>query len=144
MSTAAQLIQEKLSPPVKNLIFALTLIAMAAPVSAEKPKKSPATAADAAEPIVGRWKRDDPKTEKKEDTIWTFSAKGTVERHSRNFHEQGKWKKIKDTETPSYQCVMNGGAAVINLTYLAVPEHISLHSADTHAKYGTLVRLQIK
>lgn len=128
-----------------HLFFALALIAMAAPASAEKPKKSPAeTAVASSEPIVGKWKRDVQKNGKKEDTIWTFSAKGSVERHSGTWHEKGTWKRISDPESPAYQCVMNGGAAIINITYLAVPEHISLHSSENSAKYGTLVRLQLK
>lgn len=93
-----------------------------------------------SEPIVGTWKRDTPG----EDIVFTFSANGKVKRHRGNWHEEGKWKRLPGEVTIAYQCVFNGGTAIIKVNYEASPEHISLRSDENNKKYGTLKRLQVK
>jgi len=125
---------------MKKLVFALALIAVACPAFAEKPKKTEEAAMASLDPVVGKWKVD---RAKGEDVIWTFSANGALERHSRNLHEKGKWKRLTDQTPPSYQCELNGGAAVIKVTYSSDPEHLSLHSGDNKTR-ATAKRFHLK
>lgn len=126
---------------MKAVLLTLALFATATSVFAEKPKKKDnEPSAVSSDPVVGKWKVDHAKGE---DVIWTFSANGALERHSKRLHEKGKWKRLNDQIPPAYQCQLNGGAAVIKVTYSSDPEHLSLHADDNNTR-ATAKRFQLK
>jgi len=125
---------------MKNFVFALVLLAATANAFAGKSKTAEPSAAVSSDPVVGKWKVD---RAEGEDVIWTFYPNGTMERHSRHLHEKGDWKRLNELNPPGYQCVLNGAAAVIKVSYSSNPEHLSIHSDNNNTR-ATAKRLQLK
>ena len=125
---------------MKKVAFAFALIAVTTSAFAQNPKNGGEANAASSDPILGKWKVD---RAKGEDMIWTFSANGSVERHIRKLNEKGTWKRINDQTPPSYQCVLNGGAAVVKVTYSANPEHLSMRWDDNSTR-ATAKRFEVK
>jgi hypothetical protein len=125
---------------MKNFAFALVLLTATANAFAANAKTAEPFAAVSPDPVVGKWKVD---RAEGEDVIWTFYPNGTMERHSRHLHERGNWKRLNELNPPGYQCVLNGAAAVIKVSYSGDPEHLSIHS-DNNKTRATAKRLQLK